>query len=262
MKPRLSRRTLESLEKEALHIARNATKADVYRFEWPPQSGRFVVLKDMKRRPAWFRLTAGRWFVRREFLALRALKGIEGIPRAVARPDADSLVMEWRPGTPVMDWKMGSVPVEALEKAAQIIAAAHRRGVIHGDMHRSNVLLTTEGEVTVIDWATAGVFGRRRSFRKNLTFEEWCTLDVRAVAKLKARHAPHSVSDEEKDALLNGSKIYRLVRKAGFQLRKLFGHQRAKPPEFAAERYKRLVERGQKPDSPNNEADDIKADEK
>ncbi|HEX8464308.1 MAG TPA: hypothetical protein VF627_06800, partial [Abditibacterium sp.] len=113
-------------------------------------------------------------------------------------------------------------------------------------LHRSNVLLTPEGEVTLIDWATASVFRRKKSLFKSFTFAEWRSLDVRAVAKLKARHAPESVSGEEKEALLNGSKIYRLVRQTGFRIRAMFGHQRAKPPEFAALRYKKLVERGQK----------------
>ncbi len=240
-----TRREIEALPREALHVARNATKADVYKLEWPPASGEFAVLKDMKSRPAWFRLGAGRWFLLREYRALRTLSGIQGVPRALARPDADCILMEWRAGTPIMEWKMGEVPADSLETIAQIIAQSHARGVIHGDLHRSNVLLTPDGEVTLIDWATAGVFKNRRGAFKGFTFEEWKTLDIRAVAKLKARHAPESVSESEKEALLNGSKIYRLVRTAGFKIRKLFGHQRTKSPEFAAARYKRFVERAE-----------------
>ncbi len=238
-----TRRVLEALPREPLHIARNNTKADVYKLEWPPDSGQFAVLKDMKLRPAWFRLTVGRWFIAREFRALRALDGIEGVPRALARPDADCVLMEWRAGTPVMDWKMGMVPVESLEKIAEIVAQAHSRGVIHGDLHRSNVLLTEAGDVTLIDWATAGVFGAKTGVFKRFTLGEWKVIDVRAVAKLKARHAPESVSAAEKSALLHGSKLYRAVRGAGFTLRKWLGHDRAKSPEFAAARYQRLIER-------------------
>ncbi len=240
-----SRREIEALPREALHVARNTTKADVYKLEWPPGSGHFAVLKDMKNRPAWFRLGAGRWFLSREFRALRKLSGIEGVPRAIAKPDPDCVLMEWRAGTPIMDWKMGAVSAESLEKIAQIVQQSHARGVVHGDLHRSNVLLTPEGQITLIDWATAGVFRARRGAFKSFTFAEWTALDVRAVAKLKARHAPESVSRAEKDALLNGSKIYRIVRSAGFKFRQMLGHNRAKSPEFAAERYKRLVERGQ-----------------
>lgn len=240
-----TRREIEALPREALHVARNSTKADVYKLEWPPASGQFAVLKDMKKRPAWFRLGAGRWFLLREYRALRALSGIEGVPRALARPDADCVLMEWRAGTPMMEWKMGEVPTHSLETIAQIVAQSHARGVIHGDLHRSNVLITPEGEVTLIDWATASVFKARRAAFKNFTFEEWKTLDIRSVAKLKARHAPESVSEPERDALLNGSKIYRLIRTAGFKIRKLVGHDRTKSPEFTAERYKRLVDRGQ-----------------
>ena len=242
---KLTRRELEKLPREPLHIARNNTKADVYKLEWPPGSGQFAVLKDMKSRPAWFRLGAGRWFVGREFRALRALDGIEGVPRVLARPDRDCLLMEWRAGTPVMEWKSGEVSPESLQKIAEIVAQAHARGVVHSDLHRSNILLTPQGQITLIDWATASVYNPKRSKIKNFTFEEWKTLDIRAVAKLKARHAPESVSETEKDALLNGSKLYRLVRGAGFKIRRLLGHDRAKSPEFAAERYKQFVERGQ-----------------
>lgn len=252
MKARLTRREMESLPREALHIARNSTKADVYRFEWPPASGQFVVLKDMKARPAWFRFTAGRLFLRREHRALRALEGIQGIPRAIARPDADSLVMEWHGGTPVMDWKMGAMPVESIEKAGQIIAQAHARGVVHGDLHRSNILLTETGEVTLIDWATAGVFGTRRVKAKDFTFEEWRALDVRAIAKLKARHAPLVISDEEKDLLINGSKIYRLIRTAGFKIRRALGHKKAKSPESAAARYEKFIKNAQAQSTPDS----------
>ncbi len=244
--PRATRRALEAAPREVLHRARNSTKADVYKLEWPPASGQFAVFKDMKKRPAWFRLLAGRWFLRREWLALRALRGIEGVPRALAKPDRDCVLMEWHAGKPVMNWEMGALPLESLECIAEIIARAHTRGVIHGDLHRSNILVTGDGAVTLIDWATASVFGARRWGLKKLTFAEWATLDVRAVAKLKARHAPESVSDAEKEALLNGSKIYRLVRTAGFKLRKMLGHQRTKSPEFAAARYAHMVERGKK----------------
>ncbi|PQV65381.1 RIO1 family protein [Abditibacterium utsteinense] len=239
-----TRREIEALPREALHIARNSTKADVYKLEWPPASGEFAVLKDMKKRPAWFRLSAGRWFLRREFRALQKLKGIDGVPRALAKPDADCVLMEWRAGTPLMDWKAGEVSAHSLQFVAEIVAKCHARGVIHGDLHRSNVLLTPEGQITLIDWATAGVFSARRNALKGFTFAEWKVLDVRAVAKLKARHAPDSVSEAEKEALLNGSKLYRFIRTAGFKIRKLFGHQRTKSPEHAAQRYKKFVESG------------------
>lgn len=243
MTHKLTRRRLETLPTEALHVARNTTKADVYRFQWPPASEQFAVLKDMRARPLWFRLLAGRFFVRREYRALRALQNIEGVPRLIARLDADGLVMEWRAGTPLMDWKDGTVAPQSLEKVAQIIAAAHARGVVHGDLHRSNVLLAPDGEVTLIDWATAAVFPAKRGAVKGFTFEEWRALDVRALAKLKARHAPQSLSQAEKSVLLGGSKIYALVRGAGFKIRRLLGHRKATSPAEAAARYQQLVER-------------------
>jgi tRNA A-37 threonylcarbamoyl transferase component Bud32 len=237
---KLTRAVLSGLQLEPLHVARNGTKADVYRFEWPRESGRYAVLKDMSVRGAWFRLIAGRIFIWREYRALRALEGIEGIPRAIAQLDADSFVMEWRPGKPIMKWEKDKVTVEILDGLAHIVEQAHARGIIHGDLHRSNILISEEGTTTVIDWATAGVFGNKRSGLKAFTFKEWCSLDRRAVAKLKARHAPHSLTAEELE-LLNGSKMYRLIRTAGFRIRRMFGHRNTHSPEMAIARYKDLA---------------------
>ncbi|RYG63212.1 hypothetical protein EON80_21680, partial [bacterium] len=220
--------------------ARNGTKADVYRFEWPPESGEYAVFKDMRPRAAWFRLAAGRFFIWREYRALRALEGIVGIPKAIAQPDVDSFVMEWRPGKPIMKWEKDKVSVEILEELGDIIRQAHERGIIHGDLHRSNILISEDGVLTVIDWATAGVFGKTRLGLKAFTFKEWCALDRRAVAKLKARHAPHSLTAAEIE-LLNGSKMYRMIRKAGFRMRRAFGHQRVDSPEASIARYKELA---------------------
>lgn len=236
----LTRAVISGLPLEPLHVARNGTKADVYRFEWPQGSGEYAVFKDMSVRAGWFRFTAGRWYIRREFRALTALKGIDGIPRAIAQPDADSFVMEWRPGKPIMKWDRDKVTVDFLDRLAKIVEEAHSRGIIHGDLHRSNILISEDGIITVIDWATAGVFGKRRLGYKAFTFEEWKSLDRRAVAKLRARHVPQSLSEEEIQ-LLGGSAVYRLVRGAGFRLRKLVGHRNADPPERGIARYKDLA---------------------
>jgi aminoglycoside phosphotransferase (APT) family kinase protein len=187
--PRLSRAALRRFQLEPIHVARNITKADVHRFEWPPQSGEFAVVKDMRARPLWFRLVLGRAALGREWKALRALGEIEGVPKPIARLDADAFVMEWRAGTPAMHFansentrksfvdesvqpqtasmndfdndedELTGISTAVLERVARLLDASHARGVTHGDLHRNNILIAPDESVTLIDWATACVFG-------------------------------------------------------------------------------------------------------
>jgi hypothetical protein len=220
----LNRRTLTRLRAQGgdnyLHTARNLTKAQVYRIESPAHAGQWVVVKDLKPCPLWFRLLAGRALLRREWRALQALQTIDGVPAGLCRPDSDSIVMEWRPGRDAMDFEDGEISPQTLEKIVEVLAQAHRCGVTHGDLHRDNILIDEEEGVTIIDWATACVFGPQRSRLKNWTWHEWQALDLRSLAKLKARHAPQLLAEPERDLLQNGgSPLYRLVRKTGNRLR-------------------------------------------
>jgi tRNA A-37 threonylcarbamoyl transferase component Bud32 len=229
--PRLTRRQLEHLPLQTIHEARNWTKADVLIAEWPPQSGRRVVIKDLKKRALWFRLLAGRLFLRREWHALRVLNGMPGVPGAVARPDADAIVIEYLQGTPVVEIKRGELSPEVLRRIADRVNTLHTRGVTHGDLHQENILVSDDGGVAFIDWATANVFSKRaREPRprgvKGWTFDEWRALDLRAVAKLKAYHAPETLTEDEREILeLGGSRLYRTVKKARLAGERLRGKE-------------------------------------
>jgi predicted Ser/Thr protein kinase len=219
---RLSRALLESSPLESLHRARNWTKADVSALEWPPDSGRSVVVKDLKRTPLAFRVLAGRPLLRREARALRALSGVEGVPKLVASIGADAIAMERSPGTPLKSWEPGSVPPQVLAALSKLLGDIHARGVTHGDLHADNILLEQRAggafEIALIDWATACVFGRGAASAKSRarawSFGEWRALDERALAKLKRAHAPEELTTREVDLLENGgSCAYRAVKR-------------------------------------------------
>lgn len=225
---KLTRRRLETLPLRSIHRARNWSKANVSVVEWPTASGQSVVVKDLKRSPLWFRIVAGRHFLRREWAALRALRGLDGVPEPIARIDADAIAIEHCAGQPATSLGDGSLSPESLRRIEELVTTFHARGVVHGDLHGDNVLVDEQGDITLIDWATASVFYPSARGAKKWTFEEWAALDDRAVAKLKVRHAPQLVSPRERDILLNGgSRIYRTVKLLGHMKDKLRGKKDA-----------------------------------
>lgn len=215
---KLSRADLEKLPLESLHTARNWSKADVFGGEI---DGVRFVLKDFRRAPAWFKPIA-RNFLKREWKALRALEDVEGVPRALARPDADAIVIEHAPGAQMETMTTSGVPREAVVRLIKLVEQLHARGVTHGDLHKQNVLVDEQGNVTLIDWATAHVFRSPHGARRWL-FEEFCALDRRSLAKIKVYHARDLVTENDIELIRNGtSRAYRAVksvRRAGDKLR-------------------------------------------
>lgn len=194
---------------ESLHHARNWSKADVFGGE---REGIRFVLKDFHRAPLWFK-PAARNFLKREWRALRALDDVANVPRALSRPDADSIVIEHAPGRQMHKMKHGQVPHAAVQSLVDLVEKLHARGVTHGDLHQQNVLVDAQGGIALIDWATAHVFHRPRGARRWL-FEEFRALDRRALAKIKVYHAPDLVTEEDLDLIRNGaSRAYRSVKK-------------------------------------------------
>ena len=231
----LDRRALDNLNLQSLHAARNWSKADVALVEWPPESGRRVVIKDLRRRPLWFRLLYGRHTLTREWNAMQALREIEGVPLAVARPDADCLAIEFFDGTPLKNLAPDAVSARSVAALESVMQAAHARGVTHGDLHRSNVLVAPDGAIAVIDWASACVFGNARRGWKARTFAELCALDRRAVGKIKARYAPALVSLDEQEMLIHGSSpLYRKVKSLRHILHWALGRRKKQTPKRAA----------------------------
>jgi hypothetical protein len=238
-KTQLSLRVLDAMPRTTIHQSRNWTKADVYLVEWPPESGTQVVVKDMRCCPLWFRMATGRAFMRREWKALRALDGTRGVPRPIARPHTDVLVMERMLGTPLCDIRSRDFTNEALARIEEIVAELHARGVTHGDLHDNNILIAgvpskssqaveAEGEndVTLIDWATALVWGRKRNAAKERLFREFEILDRRSVAKVKLAYARDKLSDDEFELLdKGGTTLYRGVKSVRRALEKARGRK-------------------------------------
>jgi tRNA A-37 threonylcarbamoyl transferase component Bud32 len=234
---KLTRTVLESLPRRTLHKPRNWSKAHVFLVEWPPESGVELVVKDLRPAPLWFRLVAGRAFLRREARALRALRDVEGVPKLIARVDADALAMEKLEGRPLSGLGEEKLDPQVLERIGRLLDQAHARGVTHCDLHASNVLVDEQGRAGLIDWATASVFLTQAWGFKRWSFEEWRALDRRALAKIKASHAPQLLSDSERDLLLRGgSRVYRTVKAVRHRMDRLRGKSSQRNPS-ALEQY-------------------------
>ncbi|HKV13095.1 MAG TPA: lanthionine synthetase LanC family protein [Thermoanaerobaculia bacterium] len=107
----------------------------------------------------------------REAAILKHLDG-EGAPRLLAEGEADGrryLALEWCPGVDAttaaaeLRRRSRSRLLGLCRAVARAYARLHERGVVHGDVHPRNVLVTREGEVRLIDFGIArwnGASGR------------------------------------------------------------------------------------------------------
>lgn len=239
--PKLTRRLLKTLPLQSLHQARNWSKAEVSLFEWPPNSGQSVVLKDLRSLPLWLRILFGRTTLTREWKAMRALDGVSGVPRVIARPDADCLVMEFCAGKPLIIFVPDTLPPSVVPRIEECVTQFHARGVTHGDLHSRNVLIDPQGEIAFIDWASACAFDKKRNAWQERVFNELCALDRRAVAKIKSNYMPHAITEEEQQSLLYGSSpAYRAVKKLRYGFDRLRGRNPEEALQFNRGKYSDL----------------------
>lgn len=243
----LTLRVLDSLSRTPIHTARNWSKADVYLVEWPPDSGVQVVVKDLRRCPLWFRISMGRSFMRREWKALRVLDGTRGVPCAVAKPSVDVLVIEYLAGSALKNLKPKHYPREATLQLEELVRALHARGVTHGDLHDSNILIEQNEsgvQVFLIDWATALVWKLHRSAAQQRLFREFRSLDLRSIAKMKLFYDRDHLGEDEMQLLeKGGSTLYRGVK----NVRRRFDKMRGKQSKGTLERrLERVRKRRQK----------------
>jgi hypothetical protein len=154
-------------------------------------------VKDFRRRPAFWRETAGRVVIAREALIYRSLDGLPGIPRFFGQLDGVSLVTECIEGTDISSFRKGRLPEGLLDRLAELVAAMHARGIVHCDLRqRKNVLVGPGDRPWLIDFAS-GV----RLPPKSLLFRMIAWVDESGIAKLRKKHAPDSLTDRDRELL-------------------------------------------------------------
>ncbi len=162
---------------------RNATKADV-RVE--RRNGILVLVKDYSSSNPLLRYTYGRYTLQREARAYACLAGITGIPRFLGFNGKDVLEVEYIHGKPLSKFKPGEVPTSVFAKLDHILVLMHKQGIANGDLHRSNIILTDDGDVYVVDFASA--VWTNNLMRPGILFRFFRGLDHHAAARMRARY--------------------------------------------------------------------------
>jgi tRNA A-37 threonylcarbamoyl transferase component Bud32 len=182
---------------------RNRTKATVTKAE---RNGRQVVIKDFSRCGRLIKVCYGRPTLRREARAYALLQGVAGIPECPGLENRDRLIIEYIGGRRLGSFKRGELKADVFEQLDTIIAQAHARGVAIGDVHKSNIIITANGHVFLIDFAHAVFF--RTTSRPGLIVWLVMELDRHAAARMRARYL--CLPAPEPRGLFGG--LYRLGR--------------------------------------------------
>jgi hypothetical protein len=148
---------------------------------------RRVALKTYAPRNLLVRTTLGRWLIRRETTAYEAAAGVDGLPAFLGRLGAYALATEWVDAVP-LKCHLGARLDDALfDRLESIVGALHGHGVALADLHHRDVLLGVDGQLFVVDLATAWVLGSRPGRVRRLLFERFQESDRVNLASMRAR---------------------------------------------------------------------------
>jgi len=176
--------------------------------------GQVAAVKDYADTPKWFRTFVAPLLLRRESRALRALDGVSCVPRFYGRPDSHSMAMQFLPGTPLDTFALGELAPEVFPRVQAAIDAIHARHVSHCDLkRRSNLLLSPDGEIYLIDFAAAVVGGKTFAPFSNRLQKQMALIDDKSVPRLKKFVAPELLTDEDRAKLNNPTPLEKWAKK-------------------------------------------------
>ena len=195
---RLRRRDLKSHTVRVIHQGKGY-QSSVYLVE---VDGQRAAVKDFSRTPPRFRRYVAPWLISREIKALLALRDTPGVPRFYGRVDRYAFAMEYIEGTPIANFEPGELSPQVLDNVQSAIDAIHERGVSHGDLkRRSNLLVTPDEQVYLIDFAAAVVGNRKWNRLINWLQKKMAEIDDRSLLKIKKFSAPDQMTDADWEKL-------------------------------------------------------------
>lgn len=186
--------------------------------------GRQMVMKDFSRCDPWFSRILGSRLARREAIALQRLEHVAGVPTLLGRAGRKALLMEHVPSRNVKEYARGELPREVISRLMQLVAEMHQCGVAHCDLRSfGNILVDSQNRPHLVDFTAHFKQGRRWNPVTRWLFKRFCMADFVAIARLKRRHAPDMLTEEEKQGLQKDRKtvIERGARMFGKSVRNI-----------------------------------------
>jgi hypothetical protein len=174
--------------------------ARVLRIDLP---GGPVVLKEWHPRGLLLRIWA-RQLMRREIRNYRRLSGMRGIPQYLGHEGDHALVLQFVDGLPIRRQLDPARLRLGLDSLDQVLAGLHARHFAHLDLHQKlNTLVDARGEAWLIDLGQGLHFGSgARALVSPLLFPLLARIDRNAVLKFRARYAPDTLPDAERERLV------------------------------------------------------------
>ena len=210
MFPQLRRRDLKARTIRVIHQGKGL-QSSVYLVEI---DGQRAAVKDFADTPAKFRRFVAPFLVGREMKALQYLDGTSGVPRFFGRVDRFAFAMEYIEGKPIADFGAGEISAQALQNVQKSIDAIHERGVSHGDLkRRSNLLVTPDEQVYLIDFAAAVVGKRKLNFALNWLQKRMAEIDDKSISKIKKFSAPDQMTKADWDNLNQKTTLEKWARR-------------------------------------------------
>lgn len=200
--------SLNSVSQSPLHKGR-WVHADIYLI---PINGRLGVLKDYSARRFLIRFIAKFFLIDREISIYRRLNGVFGVPMVYGKLGKYGFVLEYKEGKTLSKFRPGQLPAQFFDQLGGIITQMHQRGVVHCDIRRKNVLVSTEYVPSVIDFNTSFHKGESYNLISRLFFPIFRRLDRQAFLKFKSSLAPQLISEKERAYLEGDIFLHRLGR--------------------------------------------------
>lgn len=162
--------------------------------------GREWAVKTYRRTHPLYRRTIGRFWSRREYLAVAALEGNPGIPRRACRLDPCTFCCSYEPGRTLVDIlkQRGHVAPEFFVAWEHAVQAMHTRGICHLDLRNGrNTLVLENGQPLMLDFQSCLRLNRLPPPLRRLLMQ----IDTAGVYKWWYRLSPETLDPARLDRL-------------------------------------------------------------
>jgi predicted Ser/Thr protein kinase len=210
LKTPLSRSIIESAPRQIVHQG-HGVGASIYLIE---MEGRKIAIKDFYNTPLLFKNLIAPYLIHRETRALQRLQGVRGVPEFYGRLDRFAFALEYVEGKPISELAPEELTQDIFVQVQQAIDGIHERHVSHGDLkRRTNFIVTPDGRVIVVDYASAVIGGRWWRPVTNWIQQQMAQIDNKAVAKIKKLGAPDLMTQQEWELLNQPTSLEKWAKK-------------------------------------------------